>query len=80
MTLGGITSVSIILIQRRRKSLNTNNTESRRSTLPEYYEIRETDMSREYESVEDYMKSENDFNLVKNQAYASVHHPSKTQY
>ena len=37
-------------------------------------------MSREYESIEEYMKSENDINLVKNQAYASVNHPSKTQY
>ena len=84
MTLGGTTCVCIILIQRRRKSLNTNiTTESRRSTLPENYEIQETDVSREYESIEDYTYTsstpieshENDINLIKNQAYASIHHP-----
>ena len=84
-TLGGITCVSIILVLRRRKSLNTNNTtESKRST-PEYYEIQETDVSREYESIEDYMntsstpmeshENENNINLIQNQAYASLQHP-----
>ena len=86
MTLGGITCVSIILIQRRRKSFNNNNTtENRRSNLPENYEIQETDVSREYESIKDYMnmsstpmeshENENDINLIQNRAYASVHHP-----
>ena len=84
MTLGGTTCVCIILIQRRRKSFITNVTsESRMSALPENYEIQETDLRREYESIEDYMNTpstpmeshENDINLIKNQAYASIHHP-----
>ena len=87
MTLGGVTCVSIILIQQRRKSFSTNNATENRSTLPENYEIQETDVSREYESIEDYIntsstptvchENKNDINFVQNQAYASVHHPQQ---
>ena len=84
MTPGGMACVCIILIQTRRKSFNTNhNTNERRPSFPENYEIKETDVNREYESIEDYMNTsgkpmechENDINLIQNKAYASAHHP-----
>ena len=83
MALGGITCVGIILIQKRKKAFNPNNTTKRRTSFPENVEVKETDVNREYERVEDYMNMSstameshgNDISLVQNQAYASVHHP-----
>ena len=48
ITPGGITCIFIILIQQRRiKSLNTNGIAERRSSFPEMYEVKETNLNRE---------------------------------
>ena len=85
MTLGGITCLCIILIQRRTNSDKKNNnkrTERRVNEFPfsENVEVNKTNVSREYESIEDYMNTpttngrNNEIFLFQNKAYASVQH------
>ena len=88
MTLGGITCLCIILIQRRRKpdkKIYNEITERRLNVSPfsDNVEMNKTNVNKEYEIIENYINTssniptkcrENDISLVQNQAYASVQH------
>ena len=69
-----------ILINRRINSnINEKRDKSSMKTITHELDQNETDVDREYESIEDCMNTSNtpaevDINLVQNQAYASVQH------
>ena len=80
MVLGAITCLCMILFIRRSKSDKKNNngsTERKVNTS-----LAETNVNREYESIEDYMNTsslptryhEKDISFTQNQAYASIKH------
>ena len=67
----------VILIQRRKKSnICERNERSRMTSITNESDQNETNVNREYESIEDYMNTSTPANvaidLVPNQAYASV--------
>ena len=79
MVLGGILYMCGILIQRRKKSnICERNERSRKTSITNESDQNETNVDREYESIEDYLNTSRPANVaidfVPNQAYASVQH------